>query len=63
MSKKESSTEHPMRQAEESALNTYREWPVLLVLREKELQSHLAPIETEKVELPDLTIPQPEPKE
>lgn len=46
MSKNESTSEHPMRQAEDAALNAYREWPVLLVLRQKELQSLLGPTET-----------------
>ena len=50
MSKTEPTSEHPMRQAEDAALNAYREWPVLLVLRQKELQSLLGPTEitTEK---------------
>jgi hypothetical protein len=37
MTKRDKAGEHPMRQAEDAALNTYREWHILLVLRLKEL--------------------------
>ena len=60
MSKKELVSEHPMRQAEDAALNTYREWPVLLVLRQKELQSLLAPAETSAEKPSDPTQPPPD---
>jgi len=62
MPKNELTSEHPMRQAEDAALNTYREWPVLLVLRQKELQSHLAPSDTEPTSPPKSTQPQSDEK-
>ncbi len=62
MSRKEPGNEHPMRQAEDSALNAYREWPVLLVLRQKELQSHLAPAEVLPVKSPGQTDQQSDAK-
>ena len=62
MSKKEPVSEHPMRQAEDVALNTYREWPVLLVLRQKELKAHLSPASTAQGQPPEVAEPKAEEK-
>ena len=39
---KQTSDPHPFQALEESAYHAFREWPVWLVLRERELDTHLA---------------------
>ncbi len=36
------SGDHPLRETEEAAYHAFREWPVFLVKRQKELEAHQA---------------------
>jgi len=42
MSKRTTGETHPFQALEEEAYHAFREWPVWLVLRERELDAHLA---------------------
>mgnify|MGYP001265826327 FL=1 len=42
MPKRTSDDPHPFQALEESAYQAFREWPVWLVLRERELDAHLS---------------------
>ena len=42
MSKRTPGETHPFQALEEEAYHAFREWPVWLVLRERELDAHLA---------------------
>jgi hypothetical protein len=41
MSKRSTGETHPFQALEEEAYHAFREWPVWLVLRERELDTHL----------------------
>ena len=54
--------DQPLRETEEAAYQAYREWPVFLVIRQKELEAHQAvmkPIESPQPE-PSVTAPFPD---
>ncbi len=53
MAKREKSrADQPLRETEDTAYFAYREWPVLLVLRQKELALHHTPTPPNSVSTP-----------
>ncbi len=53
MPKKEmTSGDHHFRETETAAYHAFREWPVFLLIRKRELEMHLAPVEIERAALP-----------
>jgi len=57
MAKSNATGDQPLRDTEEAAYHAYREWPVWLALREKELQAHQSlsvPAETDS--RPEITL-------
>ncbi len=51
--------DQPLRETEEAAYHAYREWPLLLVLREKTLAQHLADPTSGFAALPPIVAPPP----
>jgi hypothetical protein len=54
------STESPFQALEEEAYHAFREWPVWLVLRERELDAHLAAQRPPKT--PPVSTPSEQPR-
>src|SRR5438876_4136595 len=49
MPKKETtSSDQHFRETETAAYHAFREWPVFLLIRKRELETHLAPVEVER---------------